>query len=233
MKNIVHKKEILRVVVGSHAHGLARLESDIDYRSVYIIPTSDLLKVDSGTIKGASFTDGVEDDTSYELGHFLRLATKSNPSILEVFVSPVVEILSEGKELRELFPYVWSSQGVLNAFVGYSLSQRKKMMDEGKLAELVFDYDRKLKYGVAYLRVLILAQELLSTGRMTIKVPDEYKPTLLNIRDNLFSAGEILDKANILKEQVEKAYESNKYKFTDFEKVNQFLLRVRKDNWEF
>ena len=36
---------ILKVVVGSHAHGLAGPESDKDFRSVFILPTAELFRV--------------------------------------------------------------------------------------------------------------------------------------------------------------------------------------------
>ena len=42
---------ILRVLVGSHAHGLADPDSDRDFRSVYVIPTIELFRLDS-SIRG-------------------------------------------------------------------------------------------------------------------------------------------------------------------------------------
>ena len=37
--------KILKVIVGSHAHGLATSKSDFDYRGVFVVPTVDLLKI--------------------------------------------------------------------------------------------------------------------------------------------------------------------------------------------
>lgn len=37
---------VLSVVVGSHAQGLATLESDVDRRGVFVAPTSDFWRFD-------------------------------------------------------------------------------------------------------------------------------------------------------------------------------------------
>jgi len=39
------KKIILKVLVGSRAHGLANKDSDYDYRAVYVLPTSKILSL--------------------------------------------------------------------------------------------------------------------------------------------------------------------------------------------
>ena len=104
--------EILKVLVGSHAHGLATEGSDVDYRGVYVSPTSEILSLSNTKVRGKNthWVEGEnEDATSYELGHFLFLALKCNPSILEVFMAPRVDSGFQphatrlGIELRELF----------------------------------------------------------------------------------------------------------------------------------
>ena len=52
--------QLLKTIVGSHAHGLSTAQSDKDFRSVYITPTSDLLKV-AGPYKGTSWIEGESD----------------------------------------------------------------------------------------------------------------------------------------------------------------------------
>ncbi|KKK77684.1 hypothetical protein LCGC14_2851130, partial [marine sediment metagenome] len=57
--------QILKVLVGSHAHGLATPESDRDYRGVFVTPTSDLLRIGVGKPKGHHWAEGgTEDDTA-------------------------------------------------------------------------------------------------------------------------------------------------------------------------
>jgi len=217
---------ILKVLVGSRAHGLSTESSDYDYRSVYVVPTSDILRVDSGKIKGTQWIEGEkEDDTSYEIGHFLKLAIHSNPSILEVFSAPIIESTPLGLELRELFPYVWSSKGVLDAFVGYSKNQQKKMLDDRVTEE------RKRKFSVAYIRVLIQAYSFLTTGVLNVEVDKYWIGYLENVRAGYYTSGQILDKAAFLSDLVKDSYLKNSDKQTDIDKVNEFLLKVRKENF--
>jgi len=235
------KTQILKVLVGSRAHGLHRADSDYDYRGVYVTPTSHLLKIGSGGYKGTHWVEGdKEDDTAYEIGHFLHLATKSNPTILEVFAAPFVEegITPLGMELRNLFPFVWDSRRVVDAFGGYSLNQRKKFLDDK------YEFrSRKWKYACAYIRTLLQGIELLSTDRMTIKVSthprDEkgqsWRDKLIEVKQGEWSVGKVVDTAEQLRtglyDAYEKAQEEGGENHTDMDKINAFLLKVRKEYW--
>lgn len=225
MENEIKKTELLKVLVGSRAHHLHTAESDSDYRGVFIVPTSDILSL-GRTVKNTNWIEGDNDNTMWEIGHFLQLATKCNPTILETFLSPVEEITPLGQEMRDLFPYVWNSQYVRDAFIGYSHNQRKKLL-EGK-------DQRPHKYATAYLRTLYNAKELLETGTFTIAVGDtEFGEYLRRVKykDPSISVGDIIDKCNELEIEVHKAFENNPDKQTDVEKVNDFLLKARKENW--
>ena len=223
---------LLKVVVGSQAHGLATPESDFDYRGVFIVPTKDLLALGS-TVKTTSWIEGKDDDTSWELGHFLHLATKCNPTILEVFLCPISEVPEEAREdmeeLRGLFPYVWNSQYVRDAFIGYAHNQRKKLLEEKDA--------RPHKYAAAYLRTLWQAKELLETGTFTTRIIDtpigEYVKAVKTKDGSKFdiSTGAIINKCTELEAAVRAAYELNPNKETDVEKVNAFLLKMRLKHW--
>lgn len=220
---------ILKVVVGSRAHGLATPESDYDYRGVYVTPTREILS--SFELKkptGTHWNEGEKEDaTEYELGHFLHLATHSNPTILEVFGAPIVDIDEFGCELRDLFPHVWSSKYVLDAFVGYSHNQRTKFFKHD------MDPIRKKKFAVAYIRVLFQGVHLLRTGEMLIKVPSPMKEDLQAIRrgDEEWTMGRIVDMAETLKLDIQKEYDNNPGKETNLEPLKEFLLKVRKEMW--
>ena len=188
---------ILKVLTGSRAHHLHTEQSDYDYRGVFVQPTKAILSL-LGHPKQTSWVEcrvpeeggRKEDDTAWEIGHFLHLATHSNPSILEVFAAPIMEATEEGKAMQALLPYVWSPSSVRDAFIGYGLNQRKKML-ENKDA-------RPNKYAVAYLRTLIQGVGLLEHGTIPIRMDlhPEYQ-TLLMCKNRMVTLGQVIDKCMV------------------------------------
>ena len=221
-------KLIVAALVGSRAHGLHTAFSDWDWRGVYIAPTSRILSL-GVTVKQNKWVEGEVDDTSYEIGKFLHLATKSNPSILEIMACPRYKVLSNdyGKQLVDLFSHMWSSKGVFDAFGGYSKNQEKKFLDDKKEHR-----ERRWKYAVAYLRVLQLGTDLLATGNMSTRIHDQsFINTLTAIRNEEWSVGAVMDLATQMKERLSEAYTNNPDKQTNMEPINEFLLKVRRECW--
>lgn len=219
---------ILKVLVGSRAHGTHTQASDYDYRGVFVQPTADILSL-GGKIKQTSWIEGrepneagkKEDDTAWEIGHFLQLATHCNPTILEVFAAtPCEDTTTEGHELQAIFPYVWNPQAVRDAFVGYGLNQRKKML-ENKDA-------RPWKYACAYLRTLIQAEQLLRIGVLPVdmRFHEEYG-TLMMFKNKIGTPGAVIDKCLVWQRKVEALADVCTHT-PEPEKVNDFLLRVRR-----
>ena len=217
------KKVILKVLTGSRAHKLHDKDSDYDYRSVYVLPTSDILSL-GYKYKGNDWTEGDKhDNVSYEIGHFLQLATKCNPTILEVFRAPIVEATEEGRKLVELFQYVWSPKQAFDAFVGYGLNQRKKFLDKKD--------NRQNKYAVAYIRTLWNLIELLETGTFNIEIKqEELRKILLKYKKGIYTPGDIINQAEYFTKLARIALEDCKQK-PNLEKVKQFLLDIRKESW--
>ena len=218
------KKIILRALVGSQAHGLAGEDSDYDYRAVYVLPTSKILSL-GFKYKGNDWIEGNEDNTSYEIGHFLQLATKCNPTILEVFKAPIAGGMAtyEGLELRNLFPYVWNPQQAFDAFVGYGLNQRKKFLDKKD--------NRQNKYVVAYIRTLYNLIELLKTGDFNVGISDsKIRAKLMNYKIGDYQVGEIIQHGEDLTDVARFHLQMSTHE-PDIEKVNQFLLKIRRKFW--
>ncbi len=226
----MYKTDILRVLVGSRAHGLAREDSDWDYRGIYVARTRDLLALGVKNHK-TSWAEGKEvDDTSQEIGHFLNLAIHSNPTVLEVLVAPVQEPKTViGCELRGLFSALWSSEAVMYAFTGYAHNQHKKMMDNA-LAE-----HKQRKYGVAYIRVLWQGIRLILDEELPIdflREPATIRTALVEIQQGKWSHGQIVDYAVQLRQDLMAGYyRSLPGHKADPDAVNEFLLRVRQQYW--
>jgi len=219
-------KDILKVIVGSHAHGLANEKSDIDYRGVFVNPTSEILSIGSHGDE-TRWIEGNEDDTSWEVGKFLLMATKCNPTVLEVFLAKTaqeVHISIYGLELQRLFPYVWNSQYVKDAFIGYGLNQRKKFFDNKD--------SRAPKYATAYLRTLYNAYELLSTGTFNVNLMETpVYEQCKRFKAGDYTPGEIINECFKWETMVLKAYKEHPDKKTNLEPINEYLLSVRKAFW--
>ena len=223
---------ILKVLVGSRAHGLHTDQSDYDYRGVFVQSTEEILAL-NGEIKTTDWVEGrdvneagrKQDDTSWEIGHFLKLAVRCNPTILETFAAPIEESTDEGLTLRDLFPYIWNPRDVRDAFINYSLNQRKKLLEEKD--------KRPLKYAVTYLRTLLQAERLLihKVLMMDVTKHEEYQ-TLLMIKNGMLTPGDIINKCLVWQRKVEAAYTICKH-IPDHDKVNNFLLKIRMNHFTY
>jgi len=228
--------EILKVLVGSRAHGLENEQSDTDIRSVFVTPTHELLSLGLQPKETRWVEHGPDgrrdDDTAWEVGKFLFLATKCNPTILEVFLAPPVAMLdwggwglAWGKPLMELFPHVWNSRGVKDAFIGYGMNQRKKFLDNTD--------NRAPKYAAAYLRTLYQGWELMTTGTFTVRIADtQIGETARRFKNgNFTSFGEVIDECNKWQDKMIDAWNDLTHKETDLEPINAFLLELRREYW--
>lgn len=213
-------KIILKVLVGSQAHGLANELSDTDYRGVFLVPTTEVLGL-TDKIKNTSWIEGKEDDTSWEIKHFLQMTVRCNPTVLEVFHAPIVSSTEAGLELRDLFKYAWNKKDVLNSHLGYGANQRTKFIE---------DKDKRgNKYATAWLRTVYQAYSLFTNG--TYPVDFTYTPVytdLLRIKAGTVSRSQILD----ICERWEKNLQNAAANFTenpdlDPKMIEKFLVKVR------
>jgi len=219
-------KILLEVITGSRLHGLHTEKSDIDYRGIFINDLNDVLSPFKKTktncwIEGAGEED--TDNTAYELSHFIQMASKGNPSTLEVLWSNQIHATTpEADELRANRHKLLDSKYIFEAHKGYSHNQYTKM-------NLFTPDARTPKFAVAYVRVLQQGIELLSTG--------EFSPQVLRNRDFLY---EVKNDFNPIKHQpvltkmfadlqVEfaEAYQKNHNRFTpDKEWLEAFIYKT-------
>lgn len=219
---------LIKSLVGSRAHGLNREDSDWDWRGIFITPTRELLSF-GYEYKAISWIEGKEDHTNYELGHFLNLACRGNPSVLELLRSPTMDLYVDdsgrqwGRELQDLMPYMYNPKDAFNAFTGYSNNQRKKFLDDKE--------GRKNKFALAYIRTLINLNSLLETGEFTLAVADSIKPLLVAIRNGDLKDGAIIDLATELTENAKTLLPNTKDN-QDKSLINQYPLEAREEFWD-
>lgn len=153
---------ITKVVVGSRLHGLHTETSDWDYRGIHISPLKSVLSPFKKQ-KNTTWLEGDEDNTSYELAEFCKLATKGNATILEVFFSNMVEDTTPiADEMRQNWPKFINTKMFIDASRGYAHNQWNKFYnfeDKG-----VNGQERTAKFAVAFLRVMWQCEQFLLTG---------------------------------------------------------------------
>lgn len=256
--------EILRVLCGSRAYGLHDDDSDFDYHGVFVVPTRRLLEIrmDGSKPKETRWIEGSkEDDVAWEIGHFLRLAVRCNPTVLETFVAPVIPTPPEhvsttrkpsvgrgiatlatglgvahspyGEVLRGLLGAVVSRKRVYESYSGYAHNQRKKMFEP---TGGVRAGERKDKFAVAYCRALWQGEILLRHGRLRLEIntaeEGKFKKFLKRIKADDYKTSEVIDVAEALEARLTTAYlSSTMQEEPDLEAVNEFLVTVREAFW--
>ena len=134
---------LYQFVRGSHSHGTATETSDIDTMSVYVAPLELLMSFN----KPEDFYvhDEKNDNVAYEIGRFLELLLKSNPTMLEsLFVSDDCiiykhPIMDKIISMRDQF----LSKDALISFSSYALEQVRKARGYNKLCAYPEDMERK------------------------------------------------------------------------------------------
>lgn len=230
---------IMKVITGSTSYGITNDSSDVDYRSVFVCPTIDLLQLKETRIPTINTLDDYladilnkpktnTPDTTMEIGHFLSLCLKSNPSTLEILKSPVVESTDFGTELRALFPYLISRSRVANSFKSYSYAQR-----HGKKFEQA-DERKSNKMKVTAVRTLWYGLQILETGTFSTNVVGtEIEPLVRRARDGEWADWEATEYLDKLAERLSDAqHRSPVREEPDLAVVNKFLMRVRKHYWD-
>ncbi len=230
---------MLKTLTGSRAYGLETEDSDWDFHAVFVTPTSELLSLGQKPAESV-WREGGEDGwdfQSWELGRFLHLAVKCNPTVLETFVAPPYFATLDGWALRALFPRVLSRKRVFDAYRGYAHNQRAKLFNKPDDPTAAQPGERAWKFAAQYLRILMQGERLLQTGELVLDmfkygVFGSAKSLLLRVKNGRLSMGYVIDSAVELEKRLEDAYDNSEIQEeADLGAVNEFLLRIRKGAW--
>jgi predicted nucleotidyltransferase len=166
---------LLSGIVGSTAYGLAREGSDVDRIGVFVAPTIDVAGLDwHGDRESAVSTK--PDSTHHEVGKYLRLALKCNPTITELMWLPgdLIEQVHpfHGARLIDLREAFLSEHAVKAAYGGYARQQASRLRNRGDGSFSADTRKRTTKHARHLLRLLRQGRELLATGRLTVRVPN-------------------------------------------------------------
>ncbi|QFG12912.1 nucleotidyl transferase [Arthrobacter phage Mimi] len=162
---------VLQAVTGSKAYGLDHENSDTDRMGIFVADTIDVAGL-NWTQADESWSDAGptgDDTTLHEIGKFLKLALKCNPTLIELMWMNHYEILTPlGRGIVDIRDAILYSKGIRDHYHGYAYSQ---------LARVRADYpNHKPKMARHTLRIARQGSTLLKTGTFNVKVddPQEY-----------------------------------------------------------
>lgn len=118
---------LLECISGSRAYGLDTKTSDTDIKGVFYLPKSHYYGLHSNYIPQVS--NETNDEVYYELGRFIELLLKNNPTVMELLATPEDKILYKHPQIalmERLKPEWFISKLCQNTFAGFAKRQIKK-----------------------------------------------------------------------------------------------------------
>lgn len=163
-------KTLTKVLVGSRLHGLHNEQSDYDYRGIHINDLKDILSPFK-TTKNTSWIEGDEDNTSYELADFCKLAVHGNATIIEVFFSDqIIETSQVVDKMRANWEKFMDTHKFIMASRGYAHNQWNKFYNFESVG--VHGQERTSKFAIAFIRVMWQCEQFLLTGEFKCNLKD-------------------------------------------------------------
>jgi predicted nucleotidyltransferase len=161
------KKIVLEAITGSKAYGLDHAKSDTDKMGIFVAPTVHVAGLGWASKHESWSNAGPDGDdyTLHEIGKYLKLVLKSNPTLVELLFLEDYELLSEeGKAMVDLRDKILYTEGIRSAYYGYAKAQAERVMREYPL--------HKPKMARHCVRIALQGYELLTTGDTNVKVKD-------------------------------------------------------------
>lgn len=115
---------LLECISGSKAYGLATEQSDTDIKGVFYLPKQQFFGLNQQYV--AQVSNESNDIVYYELGRFIELLLKNNPTVMELLATPADKILYQHPLMTQLTTSMFISQLCQNTFTKYAQSQIKK-----------------------------------------------------------------------------------------------------------
>ncbi len=221
---VAEQNTILRGQVGSGLHGVTVSDQDDrDEMGVcieppqYLIGTRDLLggKHSFNQYQFRTQPEGVRsgpgdlDLTVYSLRKWADLAAKGNPTILLLLFIPPQELVvvdEPGLELQQKAD-MFISRAAAHRFIGFLDSQREKLLGRKGYTpnrpELIEQFGFDTKFAYHAVRLGIQGVELLTTGRITLPMPQPHRTWLTELREGKHTLQDALDAIADYRSQLE------------------------------
>lgn len=239
---------ILESTVGSTLHGTSVPDGleDLDIMAVVLEPKHRVLGFHpKDTWVKRTKPDGVRseagdiDYTAYGLKKFLQLALKGNPTLLLSLFTPtefVRTITPQGTALQGLYPSIVSKE-VYAPFRGYMKQQLERLLGtRGQMnvtrPELIEAYGFDTKYAGHIIRLGLQGKEVLSTGKITLPMPQTDRELVLAVRTGKFSLEDVIKLAAEVENELDLAYNNSPLPDKpDYIKVETWMMETYLKHW--
>jgi hypothetical protein len=239
---------ILRTQVGSGLHGCGiDGQDDRDEMGVCIEPPCCVIGLESfeqyqfrTQPEGKRSGPGDLDLVIYSLRKWARLAANGNPSVLLLLYAPRSEWVRwddvYGPELQARTD-LFLSREAGRRFIGYLRAQREQMLGlrskHTNRPELIDVYGFDTKFAYHAVRLGIQGVELLTTGNISLPIPEPERTWLRELRVGKHTKQEALDRIDDLESKlVTLSNTVDLPENTDTGNLNKWLSEVYLDWWE-
>lgn len=247
---IAIKGMMLRARIGSEIQGLSTGPSDIDEMGICIEPPQTVIgsqQFKTYTYRtrpqGVTSGPGDLDLTVYSLRHFAHLARTGNPTVLMLLFVPPKFIQFRNPYADELFErrHMFLSREAGEKFKGYLHSQREGLLghrsggtrNQGR-ADIRAKYGFDTKFAAHMVRLGIQGVQLLTTGTLTLPIPEPHRTWLQELRRGEHSKEEALARAARLHAQItELIPRSPLPEHPDHVGIDQWMATVHKRFWRW
>lgn len=175
----------------------------------------------------------------YSLRKWTRLALAGNPTVLMLFV-PADEVVIDTDVARGMraHPDRFLSRQTADRFIGYMVAQREQMLGlRGKKhtnrPELVAVHGFDTKFAYHMVRLGLQGVELLTTGRITLPMPEPDRTWLRELREGKHTMTEALSRAVELENELRRLRNSSGLpEKPDYERANKWLIDTYRREWQ-
>jgi len=153
---------LFECISGSRAYGLDTPQSDTDLKGVFYLPKEHFY--------GLNYIPQISNDTNdevyYELGRFVELLIKNNPTILEILATPDDCVLYRHPLMNHLKIEMFLSKLCKESFAGYAITQIRKA--RGLKKKIVNPVDRE-RQSILDFCYVITGYSSVAAGKWLIK----------------------------------------------------------------
>jgi len=245
-RQIAIDNTILRAQVGSGLHGVTVAGTDDrDEMGVCIEPPECVIGLRRfeqyqyrTQPEGVRSGPGDLDLVIYSLRKWARLAAAGNPTVLLLLFVPAHEVVSvglPGVELQKNAP-MFLSRDCGRRFIGYLDGQRDRMLglrsQRTNRPELIKIHGFDTKFAYHALRLGFQGVELLSSGKITLPIPQPQCDWLLDVRRGGVDKQTVLDSIEDLRDElVAHTVSSDLPDHADREQLDQWLIDTYQGYW--